>query len=156
VAIASFFVLDRQRYEGIHRAVDLFQRFRFMPLTDDFAILGLFIVIEMLITHQPGNKEIGDSLLHQLSTKIPLLSERMAEPIDYTAFGDDMPVAARWKKLYALRSAIAHSNHLDYAAPGLVRLNNGNAILKWLTTTTRQLLRFALDERSLYLHLKGV
>jgi hypothetical protein len=155
-AVEALTALNRQRYEGIHRAVDLFHRARHMPLHDDFAILGLFIVIEMLLTHQPGDKEIGDSLLHQLSTKIPLLSERMQEPIDYAEFGDDMPAPKRWKRLYGLRSAIAHGNHLDYNAHGLGQLNNGRAISQWLTAATRKLLRFALDEPSLYVHLKGV
>src|ERR1019366_7987367 len=154
--VEAFSALDLQRYEGIHRAVDLFQRARHMPLHDDFAILGLFIVIEMLLTHQPGDKEIGDSLLHQLSTNIPLLSERMPEPIDYAAFGDQMPAAKRWKRLYGLRSAIAHGNHLNYAVHGLGQLNNGRAISQWLTAATRKLLRFALVEPSLYVHLKGV
>jgi hypothetical protein len=69
--------------------------------------LGLFAVIESLITHNPHGDY--DSLTHQVSTKIPLLERMFRKPLDYQSVDSSGTSSAKiWKKLYGYRSALAH------------------------------------------------
>jgi hypothetical protein len=73
--------VDTQEFAGIHRAAQLFSDLRELHSSSTFIPLGLFAIIELLLTHNPGDKEIGDSLSHQIATKIPLVNNRLPTPI---------------------------------------------------------------------------
>jgi hypothetical protein len=107
--------LDAEKQPGIARAVDHFDRFKRLPLPDDLRILGFFMILEMLLTHNPNDKEIGDSLSHQISRKVTLIQSRLSQPLNYAAFGVDVAHVRLWKTLYAFRSGIAHGSSADFA-----------------------------------------
>ena len=114
--------------------------------------LGLFAVLELLLTHDPhGNY---DSLSHQIRTKIPLLERRFDCPIDYSVFTDSKKETV-WKKLYEYRSAIAHGGALQFDR-GLSVLKDAPVARGFLEEATKAVLRHALKEPELVLDLRSV
>lgn len=83
--------LDRTAHAGIGRALVIFQSLKRVPRHEPLRILALFSVVEMLITHLPGGTEVGDSIGHQLRTKMVLLAPRFSQPLDYSQFGGASP-----------------------------------------------------------------
>lgn len=145
---------DATTYPGVARAVDLFEHIGRHPLTDDFRVLGLFITLEMLLTHNPNDKEVGDSLSHQICTKVALLERRLDAPLNYTTFGNTKSTAV-WKKLYAFRSAIAHGGTPDFKGT-LNTLQNPQVATEFLAEATALILRHALVEPALFDSLKPI
>jgi hypothetical protein len=144
--------LNREAHPGARRAVEMFDLFARMPLMQVFDVLAMFMLIEMLLTHNPNDKEIGDSLTHQVCNKVPFVFERMGSQIDYSVFG----VADRdriWRKLYAYRSAIAHGEIPKFASD-LQVLRDAETANRFLTDVTRRLIRFSLDDPGLFEGLK--
>jgi hypothetical protein len=146
--------LDTATYEGIARSIYLYCLRRRFQLPYGLELLGLFSVLEMLLTHKPKLAE-QDSLTHQISTKIPLLSARMSEALDYSCFATHVSDAKIWKQLYSLRSDIAHGEHVDFAKhfPALVDHETATSFVR---NAVRRLLRFSLDEPALITALKKV
>lgn len=149
-----YIALDSKKHPSAARAIDLLDGLRRIPEGSDLRILGLFAVIEMLLTHKPNDKEIGDSLLHQISTKIPLLSARFSSPLDYSAFGSASEETI-WKRLYGYRSTIAHGGTPDFNG-SLSLLRNREVAVEFLENATRRLVRHALNEPELLDALKPI
>jgi hypothetical protein len=143
-------VLD-QSFADIRRAIDMFYRLREIKESEMY-ILGLFAVIECLLTHDP--KGSYDSLGHQIRSKIPLLDKRMKRPIDYTAFGDTR-VDQLWRRLYEYRSTVAHGGQPDFGG-SLQVLKSRDIVSDFLDTVVKALIRHALDEPELVLDLRAV
>jgi hypothetical protein len=144
--------LDRKAHPGAWRAVELFSLFARMPLMQVFDVLAMFMLIEMLLTHNPGDKEIGDSLTHQVIHKIPFVFERRNEQIDYSVF-DGAKGELVWKRLYAYRSSVAHGDTPDFASK-LNILRSAEVANRFLTDITRRLIRISLDDPKLLEGLK--
>ena len=108
--------LDSKKHQGIARAIDLLLGLKRISYGSDLRVLGLFAVIEMLLTHNPNDKELGDSLSHQISSKIPLLSARFSAPLNYDVFGNDVTAETVWKRLYAYRGKIAHGSEVEFTS----------------------------------------
>jgi hypothetical protein len=149
-----FTALDSKKHSGIAHAIELLSGLRRIPHGSDLLVLGLFAVIEMLLTHKPNDKEIGDSLLHQISTKIPLLSARLSSPLDYGGFERATEVKV-WKRLYEYRSTVAHGGTPDFNG-SLSLLRNRDVAVAFLEGATRRLLRHALNEPVLVDALKPI
>jgi hypothetical protein len=144
--------LDKNAHPGTWRAVELFSRFARMPLMQVFDVLAMFMLIEMLLTHNPNDKEIGDSLTHQVRHKMPFVFERRNEQIDYSLFGD-IDGDTIWKKLYVYRSCIAHGENADFGSK-LQVLRNAETANRFLTDITRRLIRISVDDPKLSEGLK--
>jgi hypothetical protein len=144
--------LDRQAHPGVWRAVELFSLFAKMPLMQVFDVLAMFMLIEMLLTHNPGDREIGDSLVHQVRHKVPFVFERKCEQIDYSQFAGASSDQI-WKKLYKYRSCIAHGEEPDFGSKLRV-LRDQETANHFLTNVTRRLIRFSLDDPGLFEGLK--
>jgi len=144
--------VDRRVHPGTWRAVELFSLFARMPLMQVFDVLAMFMLIEMLLTHNPGEREIGDSLVHQVRHKVPFVFERKNEQIDYSRFsgasGDQV-----WKKLYKYRSCVAHGEEPDFASE-LHVLRDADTANRFLVAVTRRLIRFSIDDPALFEGLK--
>jgi hypothetical protein len=147
--------LDQRKHAGIARAVTLLYGLRWVSASSDLRVLGLFAVIEMLLTHNPNEKELGDSLSHQISTKIPLLSARFSNPVSYDTFAKNTDPQKIWKKLYSYRSKIAHGDTVDFAS-GLQVLKDRHTTNTFLEEFTRRLVRHALREPELVDGLKPI
>jgi len=140
-----------------HRAIHIFELLPHMPghVASMFEVLGLFMIIEMLLTHQPDPKDPTDSLNRQVRNKVPFVFERMGRQIDYSAFGDAKPKSV-WAALYAYRSAFAHGNKIDFKSPDLRLLKNEGIANAFLSEVTRMLIRFSLDDPKLFEGLKEI
>jgi len=154
-AYKAFQAFDGGRHKGILRAIELFATFPRLPNLNYIRVLALFMLLEMLLTHKPGDKEIGDSLRHQLRTKIPLVDSRLAERIDYSCLHKHASPATIWAKLYDYRSAVAHGDEPDFES-SLNVLRSAEAADDFLEQATRRLLRYAIDDPDLFDGLKPI
>jgi hypothetical protein len=143
--------LDETKFPQIKQAIEMFDDLKHLPHHSSFNILGLFTIIEFLITHKPT--DTGDSLAQQVATKIPLLSRRFYKTIDYSVFDQNASETTIWKKLYTYRSNIAHGNLSDFSKE-LSLLKNSYTAHNFLKSVVKKLLRHALIESQLYVDLK--
>ncbi|MGV0108229.1 Apea-like HEPN domain-containing protein [Nostoc sp. DSM 114160] len=143
--------LDEMKYPDIKKAIKMLEELKHIPHNSKFKILGLFTIIEFLITHKPIDKE--DSITRQVINKINLLSKRFSNKLDYSQFFGNTPESTVWKKLYAYRSNIAHGGQPDFAKELLV-LKDDCTAKKFLKLVVKMLLRHSLIEPQLYTDLK--
>ncbi len=136
------------------RAFTRFYDLLSIPEHSELFVIGLFSIIESLLTHKPGRPELGDSLTHQIQTKMPLVNKHhFPKPLNYApAFGIDSEDSI-WKKLYAYRSGIVHGDHRGFG-DGTLSDAKEAAIVDLLTETAKQLLIVTLREPELMADLK--
>jgi Apea-like HEPN len=148
--------LDPLKHEGIRRAVDAHAELRRFEQASRLAVLAQFAIIEMLLTHNPNDKEIGDSITHQLKTKIALISARMASGFDYSVFSQkDVNPEKIWAALYAYRSSIAHGGHIDFVSKLKILVTEETA-RAFIASATRIIINYALEEPDLVNALKPI
>jgi hypothetical protein len=73
------------------------------------------------------------------------LEKRFDRPIDYSVFGASAERDPVWNKLYALRSRIAHCEHIDYSN-ALQLLQNVSIVESFLTEVVKSIIRLSLIE----------
>jgi len=147
--------LDKSKHPGIERSVEVLQRLKRISRGTDLRVLGLFAILEMLLTHNPNDKEIGDSLSHQISTKVPLLSARFSSPLDYGCFEVGVTETTIWKRLYEYRSKIAHGELAEINGR-LSVLRSREVATAFLEQAVRRVVRHALNEPALVDALKPI
>jgi hypothetical protein len=152
----KYYELDIEKHEGIRRAIELNSRLQQLRKTDNLYILGLFMIIEMLLTHNPKEKEVGDSINHQIKTKIAFLETRLNTPLNYLIFDNNTTTEKIWSSLYHYRSCIAHGNHVDFKTKELKILKDGETALNFLDAATKSLLSQAIIEPDIFNGLKPI
>ena len=110
--IYSEFTKIKSSYPDIARSIKMFNALPKFNGYNELFSLGLFSIIESLITHNPSGEY--DSITHQIKHKIPLLERRFQNPIDYSCFGNASQQTL-WSKLYSYRSKIAHGGEIDFS-----------------------------------------
>ena len=140
-------------HEHITRAFRKFRDLKSLPRSSELVTIGLFSIIESLVTHCPKLTESADSLMHQISTKIPLLSKLFRRKLDYLDYFDDAKEENIWKKLYEYRSRIVHGENSDLSGT-LQVLKDRKTVHEFLKETTKLLLLLALREPTLLTDLK--
>ena len=148
--------LEKTKHEGIIRAIEYNFNLKRLSAFNNLQVLCLFMIIEMLLTHNPNNKKIGDSLTHQIKTKIALLSSRLTEPLNYKSFGKEANHEKIWGSLYHYRSCIAHGSHIDFTDNKLKVLKDDKTAYAFLSQATKQILEHALKEPDLINSLKPI
>lgn len=143
------------KYPDIKRAIKMFDDIKLIPRITDLYILGLFSIIELLITHQPDQNKMGASITHQIKNKIPLLFNRFKIPIEYSNYFTEEKADKIWKTLYKFRSHVAHGQEINFKSNDFKMLNDKKNVLDFLYKTTKNLLRNALIEPRLYSDLKA-
>lgn len=143
--------LDKIKYPDIKKAINKLEELKHLPHNSEFKILGLFTIIEFLITHKSIDK--GDSITGQVTNKINLLSKRFSKKLDYSQFFGNTPESTLWKKLYAYRSNIAHGGQPDFTKE-LQVLKDDFTAKKFLKLVVKMLLRHSLIEPQLYTDLR--
>lgn len=131
------------------RAHDLLDSLAIQPAFSDFHVLGLFAIVEMLVTHNPKLEDRGDSISHQICTKLPLLFNRFASPIDMTSYFGQVAPKKVWAQLYGYRSAIAHGGTADFSSGSLQVLGSRDNALNFLRAVVKRLIRHAYAEPQL-------
>ncbi len=86
-----------------------------LPLHSPFRVLGYFSLIESILTHPPNPTDRFDSITRQITYKFNLLNNRLDNRIIYSEFFENNPKNETvWKKLYKIRSRIAHGGKFDF------------------------------------------
>ena len=141
--------------EHIHiaRAFKKFQELKSLLRNSELVVITLFSIIESLIAHNPKSTEVGDSLGHQIKTKIPLLSKRFQRSLPYHQYFGDTPEVTVWTKLYEYRSKLVHGE--DSRIDGTLRLlKDQQTAVRFLNETVKLLLLLSLREPVLLTDLK--
>jgi hypothetical protein len=149
--------LDRSEaeYQYVKDAVDKFYDLQRHPPDSDMYALGLFSIIESLITHKPRLNENLDSINHQLTNKILLIEEHfLQKPLTAAGAFGEVSHSTIWKKLYAFRSQLAHTS-VSTLSNDLASLKSRDAIVSFVEAKTKELIMFALQRPKLLLHLKA-
>lgn len=141
-------------FPEIQRAMRMFDALSLLPQNSEFHVLGLFAIIEMLITHNPKLEDRGDSITHQMQSKIPLLSRRFDRSIGFSSFFPNIPETTIWTALYKYRSVLAHGGVPDFQK-SLVALKDAGNAKEFLKVMVKALLRHCLKEPYLYKDLRG-
>lgn len=140
-------------FPEITNSIKLFNTLRYLHNYHDFKTLGLFSVIESLLTHKPTSSETGDSLTRQVRTKVPLLLRRAESGFNYGAIFKIQDESKIWKSLYDYRSALAHGRRPDFKKEFAI-LKDGMVIHDFLIRCIKQLFSLALIEPQLVTDLK--
>jgi hypothetical protein len=140
-------------YPELRRAMQMFASLGTLPPHSDFHVLGLFMIVEMLITHNPKLEDRGDSITHQMKSKVPLLSRRFNRPLNYHKYFRESDEDEVWEALYGYRSAIAHGGVPDFKKKYKI-LRDGETAKSFLQEAIRNLLRHSLNEPQLYRDLR--
>lgn len=150
----SYISFEKEMYPEIPRAMNMFDSLSFLNRNSTFHVLGLFAIIEMLITHNPKLEDRGDSITHQMQSKIPLLARRFQKKLDYRFYFQDGTEKKVWSALYKYRSAMAHGGVPDFASGELKILKDANNADSFLREVVKALLRHSLKEPQLYRDLR--
>jgi len=141
-------------HEDVARAFGKLTDLKTLPRSSELVVIGLFSIIESLVTHNPGRAESGDSLTHQIRTKIPLLSKRFQRDLDCGKYFGATPEKKLWEALYKYRSIIAHGEHCDFEKGELKKLKDRKNVTTFLHEVVKSLLLLALREPILVSDLK--
>lgn len=141
-------------YPEIQRALSMYDSLSFLLPDSDFHVLGLFAIIEMLITHNPKLDDRGDSITHQMQSKIPLLSHRFDRVLSVDAQFPGVTDKKVWAALYKFRSALAHGGQPDFSDRDLRVLKSANHAKDFLRDAVKALLRHSLKEPQLFRDLR--
>lgn len=142
-------------FSEIQRALEMYDNLSLLPPNSEFHILGLFAIIEMLITHNPKLEDRGDSITHQMKSKIPLLSRRFEKPLDVNSFFCATAEERVWSALYKYRSSLAHGGLPDFQKGELKCLKDSEQAKAFLKVVVKSLIKHALHEPYLYRDLRN-
>jgi hypothetical protein len=128
----------------------------FLKLVYQFSIAACVSLQPLLtlITHNPKLDDRGDSITHQMRSKLPLLSRRFYPSLPYTRHFKQMGVDKVWTALYGYRSSIAHGGMPDFSTSKFIALQSAANAKAFLDTTVRCLIKHSMNEPDLYRDLK--
>lgn len=131
----------------VHRAVEQIGDLKRLPPKSALVFLGLYAILESLLTHEPKQSDPYSSITRQVKTKLALLDKRFDRAIDYAAF-KGATADTVWTKMYEYRSRIAHGAAAEIAG-SLKVLQSPAAAKKLLSAATKAVIRHALREPEL-------
>lgn len=152
---ANYQLIKQIKPEHVHitRAFKKNKELKSLPRSSELVVITLFSIIESLIAHNPKSTEVGDSLGHQIKTKMPLLSKRFQRLLPYKQYFGDTPEGTVWAKLYEYRSKLVHGE--DSRVDGtLSLLKDRQTAVEFLNETVKLLLLLSLREPILLTDLK--
>jgi len=135
-------------------AISRFEEVMKVGRKTDLIIVGLFALIEFLITHKPRLNENLDSITHQIINKIVLLRKRYSRQIVTDKYFSKATEETIWKKLYAYRSSIAHGSGFQFNKDGVMLKNKYN-VIEFLEENIKELLLLLLKEPDLVFDIRG-
>lgn len=134
------------RYNGV---LQLFHGTDNIPRQSNLLTLSYFSTLEALLTN--GRSE-GESITNQLIYKTTLLLN-MSGTIDHTTLFQGINYEKLWKKLYKLRSCIAHGNKFDFKNE-LASLKDIDTVNIYLDKVVQKLIIFSIKNQKLVDDLK--
>ena len=149
------FTSSESPYPDISRAFLMYDALNSLMDNSEFNVIGLFSIIEMLITHNPKLEDRGDSITHQMQAKLPLLIRRFKSPVSHDKYFGSADIKKVWSALYAYRSAIAHGGVADFQKGSLQVLKSAELATEFLRSVVQGLMRHVLVEPQLFHDLKN-
>jgi hypothetical protein len=149
------FAMSDSPFPDIQRAFLMYDSLGFLMDNSEFNVIGLFAIIEMLITHNPKLEDRGDSITHQMQAKLPLLIRRFQASINHEDFFGKVDSKKVWSALYAFRSSIAHGGVADFSKGAMHVLGSADLATEFVRTVVKGLLRQLLVEPQLFQDLKN-
>jgi hypothetical protein len=141
----------QDNFQHIEHAIRQFVEIKALPRYSGSTIIGLFTILESLITHKP-DLNISDSLRHQIKTKMPLLSKKFDRILDYKKHFSIADEKKLWASLYDFRSKIVHDGNEDIGkAKELRSMEN---VINFLKEAVKLMILFSLKEPQLVTDLK--
>ena len=140
-------------YEFIGRAFRNLSDLRRIPESSDLIIVGLFSILESLITHAPRLSESLDSINHQITNKIILLHKKYTRPIVLSEYFTHANEDKIWKKIYGFRSAVAHGTAVSFDKDYQM-LKSRDAVIAFVRDNVKELLRVALADPAFMFDLR--
>lgn len=138
----------------IYRVIRNYSALLQLPYHSSMFTLGLFTILEGIITHKPGGPDTKDSLIHQLRNKMSLLNKRFDIPLNYDKYFTGVVKEVKvWELLYGYRSRLAHGDDVDFGTGKFKVLRNAENVREFMHVVVRTTLRNALSEPDLYLDL---
>jgi hypothetical protein len=138
----------------VKAALSNFADLRRIPTTSDLIVVGLFSIIESLITHAPRLSETLDSINHQITNKIILLRKRYSRPIVPDTYFAHTAEETIWKKLYSYRSSVAHGTPVSIEKSDLQVLKSRQMVIDFLQDNVKELLQLGLRESGFLFDLR--
>ena len=142
------------RFMFVRRAIETFAALRRVSMRSELNVVGLFSIIESLITHAPRLTETLDSINHQITNKIVLLRKRYSRPVNVANYFETAGEDKIWKKLYSYRSSIAHGNAVEFSSDFRILRDHGTVVL-FLRDNVKELLTLALHEPEFLFDLRS-
>ncbi|MBV5292536.1 MAG: hypothetical protein JZU58_09295 [Curvibacter lanceolatus] len=137
----------KEGFEFVRSAVENFSALRGIPFGSDLIVVGLFSIIESLVTHAPRSNETLDSVTHQIVNKIALLKRMYESPVSASVYFDaDAKEDVIWKKLYRYRSSVAHGTPVVWDAGDFLILKNRYLVIDFLFYNVRELIKLGLSD----------
>jgi hypothetical protein len=140
-------------YPILNKAQQNFSQLKSLHRQSQLVTLGYFSIIEALITHKPRLNESLDSLIHQVSTKMVLLSKKFQRRLDYDSHFGQLEKDKVWKLLYGYRSALAHGKHADFKSE-FKSLKDISNVLSFLKESVKLTLLLAMKDPDFLTDLK--
>ena len=108
-----------ERADDVRRARRMLYDLRALNESSRFHTIGLVSIIEALLVHHQTKLEVGDSIAHQVKTKMRFLAKRFTRSTDIREWFPTLrlkesdPVSDGWAKLYNYRSKLVHGSSLE-------------------------------------------
>ncbi len=134
-------------YPYISAALNTMNALRRVPTGSDLYVVGLFSIIEAVITHKPRLNETLDSLNHQIVSKMILLRKMFRRAIPFEPHFTASTEERVWKRLYAYRSHVTHGNLTDFEND-FNDLRSHETVCRFLHDNVKELMKIALDNPS--------
>jgi hypothetical protein len=126
---------------------------REIPKRSSLRLIGLFAILESLLTHDPKPGDPYDSITRQVTKKMALLDHRFECPLPYQEYFEDLKPKNVWGDLYGLRSDVAHGIRLDFKKK-FVSLGTIENAFRFVQVATKSAMRRALEEPRLMADLR--
>lgn len=137
----------------LKEAIKQFKQLDRIPAKAPLRFLGYVSILESLVTHQPDPKDPHDSLTRQMRKKMFLIGRRANLPIPYDLLDPKMTVDNIWKKLYGMRSKIAHGSPVDFKKE-FACLHDHWTATQFVASATASVMRQTLEEPDLLADLR--
>lgn len=138
---------ENSRYRGI---LQLFHETDNIPQQSNLLTLSYFSTLEALLTN---GRSDGESITNQLIFKTQFILNRSGQVSHQNLF-NGLGYDTLWKKLYKLRSNIAHGNSFDFNKE-LSSLKNIDVVNAYLDMVIQKVIKYSLNNQQMVDDLKN-
>lgn len=144
----SYLNIDNKDYQySVFRGLTMLDELNTLPRHSSFKVIGLFAIIELLLTHKP--LDASDSISKQMKSKIQLMANRLESSLNYDYYFGTLSRDKVWSELYGYRSAVAHGDH-----PKVDKLKDSENAIAFLEKVAKLLIKQCIREPQLMYDLK--